>query len=148
MYQLRITGNPPLENERLKANYGAGKGTGKPLRRSTEASDYQRVAGLQAQAALRGLGVNAPLKGPLVVLYLTRIPKGQRDWSASLKDLQDALQGIAWENDRQIVFGSGIIDRKADVAEVVVYFAPVRELAKLTALAETLTRALYPEESP
>ena len=142
MYQLRITGKPPLENERLKANKGAGKGTGKPLRRSPEANAYQEAAGFQAKTALRALGVTAPLKGPLVVLYLVRIPRGQRDWSASHKDLQDTLQGIAWENDRQIVLGSGIIDRKADVAEVVVYFAPVAEVGKLLALAETLTRSL------
>lgn len=65
---------------------------------SSEAKHYKRAIAIIAKAKCK-----APLSGPLVLtLHLYR-PQKSGDLSNRIKVLEDALQGICYENDSQIV---------------------------------------------
>ena len=143
MYQLRFPGKPPTANERKKAASipGAKGGRGR-LYTSSESKAYQQEVSLRATAAMRQLGLSEPLSGALAAVYFFRLQRGRRDWDSSVKDVQDALNGIVWKDDKQLVIGVGIVDRRAEKDEVVVYVAPAHKADRLLTLASTLLASI------
>ena len=65
---------------------------------STEAKNYKIAAGWQAKAA----GVE-PLRGPVAVTMHVYRARKAGDLDNKIKCLFDALNGIAWEDDSQVV---------------------------------------------
>lgn len=47
----------------------------------------------------------------LVVAYLSMNPIDGPDWDNIVKGIQDALNGIAWHDDRQVIRGVGVKER-------------------------------------
>ena len=66
---------------------------------SAAARDYRRLAGLQAACA----GMRAPLEGPVVVTLTLYRPAKRGDLDNRVKVLLDALNGIAYRDDSQVV---------------------------------------------
>lgn len=105
---------PTPNNERLRpfidktgrARYG----------RKSKLDTWQKHLGLAAQAQLRRQGMQAPLAEPLLALYLWTVPRGRRDWDAGVKDTQDALNGVAWDDDRRLITAPGLVDRRTHVS--------------------------------
>jgi crossover junction endodeoxyribonuclease RusA len=96
---------------------------------SDEAKAYKRAVGWIAKAA----GFRQPTSGP-VALRLTLVPRNRvvMDLSNCLKIAEDALQGIVYENDKQvrsISIAYGDPDGKGalivDVAEFIPTAAPL-----------------------
>jgi len=130
--KLTIQGRPPALNDRT----GIGKqGHGYTTK---AAKDYQKDVALQARTQYQG----PPLEGQLAVLYVVGIANGRRDWDASYKDIQDALSGIAWGDDRQIVVGIGIINNRAEADAVSVFVEPLAGLDKLLNIASAAGGAI------
>ena len=84
---------------------------------------WQRDFGLQALAQLRTQGLMQPLDGPVLCQVVERVPNARRDAGTGCKAILDALNGIAWRDDRQLVcHPPAIVDTDTAVAEVVVWF--------------------------
>lgn len=120
---------PPTANRRLEADGGK-------LHRRKGVSRWHRDAGLLALSSLRAQGVPCALTGPLYALYVFRVPNGRRDWDASIKDVQDALTGVVWVDDRQIIAGTGVVVRDAVTAETLVYVFGVDEAGAYARMVE------------
>ena len=59
----------------------------------------------------------------LTVKVVERVPNARRDAGTGCKAILDALNGIAWRDDRQLVcHPPAIVDTDTAVAEVVVWF--------------------------
>ena len=95
---------PPTAN-RLVAPFAFRGPGGKPVARliaTTEAREFRK----EAQRLLRGLqsrlADGAPLKGPLELYATFFLPTIASDSSNRMKALEDSMQGIVFENDRQV----------------------------------------------
>ena len=103
--------------------------------RSPVSDAWTGPAALLARAQLRRQGLAEPLREPVLVLVEFGITH-PRDWDNGLKDACDALNGIAWDDDRRIVAGAGVLIR-----------APRRNtawlVARLATEASAWTRILH-----
>ena len=148
LLSFKIPGVPPLANSRLAVHVSA---EGKAVKhRTSEATAWQKTAALYGTTAMRGAGLDEPLAGPLLVLYLVRLKNGRRDWDSTAKDPGDALNGIVWTDDRVIIGGAMYRDNRADEDELLIVVADPSKPADVTAffsLQQAIASTLYQKET-
>lgn len=92
MVRLTLIGPPPLINRSYKSGNGR-------FYKDSEQSARQDSYGLQARSQYR----EKPLNGPLSVVYEFYYSRSNTDWESGVKGTQDALNGIVWKDDVQII---------------------------------------------
>jgi Holliday junction resolvase RusA-like endonuclease len=92
MIRVTLEGPPPLINRSYKVGNG---GFYKDSEQKVRQEAYQWQA--KAQYRLK------PLRGPLSVVYEFYYSRANTDWESGVKGTQDALNGILWMDDVQII---------------------------------------------
>jgi crossover junction endodeoxyribonuclease RusA len=91
---------------------------------SEEAKDYKRTCGWMAREIL---GDFEPLAGPVFMRVRVYRPQKSGDLTNRIKVLEDALEGIAYINDKQIVWNDHRRYEDKDNPRVEVEFSEVTE---------------------
>lgn len=122
MIEFVVEGDPvPKGRARVVFDERGGKFRGVTPARTRE---YETRVGW----ALRSAYVGAPLTGPLVltlrVFERPRLPQHEADLDNYVKAVGDALNGLAWVDDRQVVRLDAEIERGAEAPRIVVSVAP------------------------
>lgn len=92
MIRVTLIGPPPLINRTYKIGMNS-------FYKDNEQSSRQDSYRTQARAQYR----QKPKKGPLSVVYEFYYSRSNTDWESGVKGTQDALNGILWIDDVQIV---------------------------------------------
>ena len=100
MFHVHVAAVPPLANKRLRPIVRAD---GKPGLVGRKVTSFQAPLGLLAKVQLRKAGLLGPLQGPLLAVVAWWTPRGDRDADSGLKDTLDALNKVAWQDDKQLV---------------------------------------------
>ena len=92
MIRLTLKGLPPL----LNRSYKSGNGH---FYKDSEQTARQEAYAWQAKAQYR----QKPLECPVSVVYEFYYARANTDWESGVKGTQDALNGIVWKDDVQII---------------------------------------------
>ncbi len=150
VYSVHAPGLIPVSiNARMLPTARSARGKrrpGRPARRrvaglavTPEVRAYQRSLRLLALAELRRQGLWEPMTCTVAALVVMRGTKLDADNGS--KDTLDALEGVAWVNDKQVRLLSCMASTRGQRG-VEVHFGPVTLVSELDALRDAIFAAL------